>query len=47
MKEEIMKKTKKCRKHPKYKGILEPRVDCNECWEIYNIEELARTAFEK
>lgn len=24
-----------CKKHPKYKGVLPPRVPCSECWEIY------------
>lgn len=26
----------KCSKHPKYQGIRKPKVDCPECWNIYN-----------
>jgi hypothetical protein len=26
----------KCKKHPKYKGILKPFVECNACQKIYN-----------
>lgn len=25
-----------CKKHPKYKGIRKPRVDCLACWSTYN-----------
>lgn len=25
----------KCEKHPRYKAIRQPRVDCDDCWEIY------------
>jgi hypothetical protein len=25
-----------CQKHPKYTGQRQPRVNCKECWEIYN-----------
>lgn len=25
----------KCSKHPKYKVILEPRCDCEECWALW------------
>lgn len=25
----------KCSKHPRYKGILKPRVPCEACWSIY------------
>ncbi len=24
-----------CEKHPKYKAILKPRVDCRACWILY------------
>jgi hypothetical protein len=24
-----------CKKHPKYKGIRKPRIDCKECHEYY------------
>lgn len=24
-----------CKKHPKYKAIRKPRVDCEPCWEMY------------
>ncbi len=25
----------KCKKHPKYKAILKPRVPCEDCWVMY------------
>ena len=25
-----------CKKHPKYKGIRQPRIDCLACWKIRN-----------
>lgn len=25
----------KCKKHPQYKAIRKPRVDCPECWAMY------------
>jgi hypothetical protein len=25
----------KCKKHPQYKAIFEPRCDCLDCWKIY------------
>lgn len=25
----------KCKKHPKYKGILKPRVPCEACWYLW------------
>lgn len=25
----------KCKKHPKYKGIMKPRVDCLPCFKVY------------
>lgn len=28
-----------CPKHPKYKAIRKPRVDCTPCWEMYNQSE--------
>jgi len=24
-----------CKEHQRYKGYLEPRVDCLECWKLY------------
>lgn len=35
----------KCEKHPKYKAINVPHVNCPECWEIYliyRLEQLVR-----
>jgi hypothetical protein len=32
-----------CKKHPKYKGIHRPRVDCKKCWEIYD-ERTSKTS---
>ncbi len=32
----------KCKKHPGYKGIRKPRVDCLECWKIYARSEIDR-----
>lgn len=26
----------KCKKHPSYKAVRPPQVDCKECWEMYN-----------
>jgi len=26
-----------CRKHPKYKAIRVPKVECDDCWEMYVI----------
>lgn len=26
-----------CPKHPKYKAIRKPRVDCIPCWKMYHI----------
>lgn len=26
---------KKCKKHPRYKGIYKPRCLCKHCWAIY------------
>lgn len=26
----------KCNKHPQYKGIRRPKVDCEGCWKVYN-----------
>jgi len=28
-----------CKKHPKYKAIRKPRVDCEDCWKMYNDTE--------
>ena len=25
----------KCKKHPKYKAVRKPRVECERCWEMY------------
>ena len=33
----------KCKKHPKYKGIYPPRVNCKQCWKIYNERKLGNT----
>lgn len=27
-----------CNKHPKYKALRVPRVDCDACWEIYKVK---------
>ena len=24
-----------CEKHPKYKAVKSPRVDCDDCWKMY------------
>ena len=24
-----------CKKHPKYKAVRKPRVNCEECWRMY------------
>jgi hypothetical protein len=29
----------KCKKHPKYKAIKPPRVDCKDCWNIFLSKE--------
>jgi len=29
----------KCSKHPRYKGLMNPRIDCEACREIYNIRQ--------
>ena len=26
---------KKCPKHPRYRGLLAPKVLCRECWEYF------------
>lgn len=28
----------KCKKHPRYKGIYKPRIECLDCWKIYEAE---------
>lgn len=28
-----------CKKHPKYKAIRQPKVDCDACWCLYHIAE--------
>lgn len=33
----------KCKKHHKYKGVFKPRVDCEQCWIIYNKQQLNNT----
>jgi len=25
----------KCRKHPNYKAVKVPRVDCDACWKLF------------
>lgn len=32
----------KCKLHPKYKGIYDPRCDCADCWKIRKLHLLAR-----
>lgn len=24
-----------CKKHPKYKAVKVPRIDCEDCWMLY------------
>lgn len=33
-----MKANQPCKEHPRYKGVLAPRVDCLPCWKFYAIE---------
>ncbi|KKM91217.1 hypothetical protein LCGC14_1230800 [marine sediment metagenome] len=28
----------KCKKHPRYKGIREPRTECLDCWKIHEAD---------
>lgn len=30
--------TCQCKKHPKYKAIYKPRVDCQDCRDYYNVK---------
>ena len=30
-----MRITVLCKKHPKYKGMMKPRVACEDCWWVY------------
>lgn len=32
----------KCKLHPKYKGIYDPRCECADCWKIRKLHILAR-----
>lgn len=29
----------KCKKHPKYKGIMHPKVNCKKCIEIFEYRQ--------
>lgn len=29
---------RKCKKHPRYKGLREPRSDCEDCLDIYFVD---------
>lgn len=30
----------KCKKHPTYKAIREPRCGCEICWKMWNVKKL-------
>jgi hypothetical protein len=32
----------KCKKHPKYKAILRPRADCEDCRKMYAAKQEAK-----
>jgi len=34
----------KCKKHPKYKGIYKPRVECLDCWKMYESNLIKKLA---
>ncbi len=34
-----------CKKHPRYKAIREPRVDCLDCWKKYALRQPYPTAW--
>lgn len=33
-----------CKRHPTYRGQRQPRAECETCWMIWLIQELARLA---
>jgi hypothetical protein len=31
-----------CTKHPRYKAVHVPKVDCEGCWRLYNIRKMTK-----
>lgn len=31
---------KECKTHPRYLGILKPKIDCPDCWRYYNADKM-------
>lgn len=34
-----MARTYRCRKHPRYKAVLKPRIPCPGCWWLFFIKK--------
>lgn len=37
----------KCLKHPKYKAVQAPRIDCTKCWDLYESKHGKTVAVQK